>query len=158
MTFIKASGGSEMTLGERIRRLRHEGDWSQTQLAQKLGVHQKQISGYERDVHTPSTEVLIRIAELFDVSLDFLAFDDRPDVGARSLIADRELVEKLAAIDRLSERDKETVKAVLGTFILTNCGHRAGRSGFPPPSGPPRTSSTPPRRSCRTSPAPPTRR
>lgn len=64
--------------------------------------------------------MLIRIAELLDVSLDFLAFDDRPDVGARSLIADRELVEKLSAIDRLSERDKETVKAVLDTFILKN--------------------------------------
>jgi len=121
-----------MTLGERIRRLRHERDWSQTQLAQKLGVHQKQISGYERDVHTPSTEVLIRIAELFDVSLDFLAFDDRPDVGARPLIADRELVEKLAAIDRLSGRDKETVKAVLDTFILKNRFQRlAGEAAEP---------------------------
>lgn len=120
MTLFGALRGSEMTLGERIRRLRHERDWSQTQLAQKLGVHQKQISGYERDVHTPSTEVLIRIAELFDVSLDFLAFDDRPDTLASSLIADRELIEKLAAIDRLSEHDKETVKAVLDTFILKN--------------------------------------
>lgn len=109
-----------MTLGERIRRLRYERDWSQAQLGQKLGVHQKQISGYERDVHTPSTEVLIRIAELFDVSLDFLAFDDRPEASAGALIADRELVEKLADIDRLSERDKETVKAVLDTFILKN--------------------------------------
>ena len=120
MDLMEALTGAEMTLGERIRRLRHERDWSQTQLGQKLGVHQKQISGYERDIHTPSTDVLIRIAELFDVSLDFLAFDDRPDSGASALIADRELVEKLAAIDRLSEHDKETVKAVLDTFILKN--------------------------------------
>ena len=121
-----------MTLGERIRRLRHERDWSQTQLGQKLGVHQKQISGYERDVHTPSTEVLIRIAELFDVSLDFLSFDDRPDTSASSQIADRELVQKLAAIDRLSETDKETVKAVLDTFILQSRFQRlAGEAAEP---------------------------
>jgi len=107
-----------MTLGERIRRLRHERDWSQTQLAQKLGVHQKQISGYERGLHTPSTDVLIRIARLFDVSLDYLAFDDRPDTQAGGQIADRELLEKLQAIDRLPEAEKATVKAVLDSFIL----------------------------------------
>jgi transcriptional regulator with XRE-family HTH domain len=126
-----------MTLGERIKRLRQERGWSQTQLGQKLGVHQKQISGYEREVHVPSTEVLLRMARLFDVSLDYLAFDDRPDTKPGVQIADRDLLEKLEAIDRLSEHDKTTVKAVLDTFILKNRfqqlasgeGERAAASG-----------------------------
>jgi transcriptional regulator with XRE-family HTH domain len=107
-----------MTLGERIKRMRLERGWSQTQLAQKLKIHQKQISGYERSVHVPSTEVLIRVAELFDCSLDYLAFDDRPDTKAGAQIADRELLERLEKIDRLPEADKDTVKAVLDSFIL----------------------------------------
>jgi transcriptional regulator with XRE-family HTH domain len=108
-----------MTLGERIKRLRQERGWSQSQLAQKLKVHQKQISGYERGVHLPSTELLIKVAELFNVSLDYLAFDNREDVR-RVHIADRDLLQKLEELDKFSEQDKATIKAVLDTFILKN--------------------------------------
>jgi len=108
-----------MTLGERIKRLRQERNWSQTQFAQKLKVHQKQISGYERDVHVPSTELLIRMADLFNVSLDYLAFENREDLQ-QVQIADRDLLQKLEAIDRLTDADRTTVKAVLDTFILKN--------------------------------------
>lgn len=58
------------------------------------------------------------LAEPSDVSLDYPALDHQPDTRAGALLADRELVEKLAAIDRLSERDKEKVKPVLKNFIL----------------------------------------
>lgn len=108
-----------MTLGERMKRLRQERGWSQGQLAQKLKVHQKQISGYERSVHLPSTDLLIRIAELFNVSLDYLAFDNREDVR-RVQIGDRELLQKLEELDKFPEQDKATIKAVLDTFILKN--------------------------------------
>ena len=106
-------------LGERLKRVRQEKGWSQAQLAKRLGIHQKQISGYERGVHVPQTELLIRIADLFDVSLDFLAFDDRDDVR-RVHIADRQLLELFEQIDKLSDKDKATVKAVLDTFVLKN--------------------------------------
>lgn len=108
-----------MTLGDRMKRLRQGRGWSQGQLAQKLKVHQKQISGYERVIHLPSTDLLIRIAALFNVSLDYLAFDNREDIR-RVQIGDRELLQKLEELDRFSEQDKATIKAVLDTFILKN--------------------------------------
>ncbi len=108
-----------MTLGERMKRLRQERGWSQGQLAQKLKVHQKQISGYERGVRLPSTDLLIRIAELFTVSLDYLAFDNREEIR-RVQIGDLDLLQKLEELDRFSEQDKATIKAVLDTFILKN--------------------------------------
>ena len=108
-----------MTLGERIKRLRQERGWSQTRLAQKLTVHQKQISGYERGVHVPSTELLIKMAETFNVSLDYLAFDNREDLR-RVQIGDRDLLQRLEELDKFPEQDKATIKAVLDTFILKN--------------------------------------
>lgn len=105
-------------MGDRIKRLRQERNWSQGQLAQRLNIHQKQISGYERNVHIPSVEVLIRLAELLDVSLDYLAFDDRDDSRAATQIADRELLRKVEEVDKLSDSDKTTIKAVLDSFIL----------------------------------------
>ncbi len=107
-----------MTLGDRIKRLRQGRNWSQTQLAQRLDVHQKQVSGYERNVHVPSVEVLIRLAELLDVSLDYLAFEDRDDTRSTSQIADRDLLRKMEEVDKLPEADKTTIKAVLDSFIL----------------------------------------
>jgi transcriptional regulator with XRE-family HTH domain len=108
-----------MALGNRIKQLRQQRGWSQAQLAKKLTVHQKQISGYERDIHSPSIELLARLAELFNVSLDYLAFDNREEKNIIP-IADRELMQVVQQIDQLSAEDRATVKAVLNTFIVKN--------------------------------------
>jgi transcriptional regulator with XRE-family HTH domain len=108
-----------MTLADRIKQLRQQRGWSQTQLAKKLNVHQKQISGYERGIHSPSIELLIRMAELFNVSLDYIAFDNREDKNIVP-IADRELMQAVQLIDQLSAEDRATIKAVLNTFIVKN--------------------------------------
>ncbi len=70
-------------------------------------------------VHVPSTDLLIRVADLFNVSLDYLAFEDRDD-SQQVQIADRDLLQKMKAIDQLTDADRNTVKAVLGTFIIKN--------------------------------------
>lgn len=127
--------GVSFTLGERLKKLRQERDWSQAELAQRLGIHQKQISGYERGVHVPATELLIRMAELFNVSLDYLAFDNREEVR-RIQVADRELLLKLQEIDQLSETDKATVKAVLDTFIKLHRFQRLATESQRQPASP----------------------
>ena len=68
-----------MALGDRIKQLRQQRGWSQAQLSKKLNVHQKQSSGYERGIHSPSIELLVRMTELFNVSLDYIAFDNREE-------------------------------------------------------------------------------
>lgn len=108
-----------MAIKDRIRQLRQEKNWSQTQLAQKMGIHQKQVSAYERGRNTPSTEVLIKLADIFDVSLDYLAFEAE-DKPAKVDIKDRELLRKFEEIDKLSDKDKGTIKDILDTFILKN--------------------------------------
>jgi transcriptional regulator with XRE-family HTH domain len=110
-------GNKRTPLGARIKQLRQERGWSQAQFAKKLEVHPKQVSGYERGAHAPSTDVMIRMAEILGVSLDYLVFENRTD-SKHGNIADLELIEMLEKIDRLSEQDKKTVKAVLDTFIL----------------------------------------
>ncbi len=120
-----------MVLGERIKRLRQQRGWSQMQLSKKLNTHQKQISGYEREIHTPSIDLLIKMAELFNVSMDYFAFDDHGD-KSRIQIADRELMQTVKEIDELPEEDRTIIKAVLNTFIIKNRFQRlasdAGRS------------------------------
>jgi transcriptional regulator with XRE-family HTH domain len=106
-----------MAIGERIRQLRQERRWTQAELGQKIGVHQKQVSSYERGVNVPSTEVLIKMAEVFDVTLDFLAFEAQGQ-PAKLNIQDRELLRRFEAVDSLSEQEKTLAKEMLDLLIL----------------------------------------
>lgn len=59
--------------GERLRRLRKERDITQNDLADHIGVVPSAIGKYERvDNSYPSIDALIKIAEFFDVSIDYL--------------------------------------------------------------------------------------
>ena len=55
-----------------IKRLRKEKGLTQTQLAETFNVDQTAISKWENDKAIPDTQTLIRLAEFFDVSTDFL--------------------------------------------------------------------------------------
>ena len=58
--------------GNFLKQLRIEKNMNQTELAEKLGLSQKNISSYETNRTRPDYEVLIKISELFNVSLDYL--------------------------------------------------------------------------------------
>ncbi len=49
----------------RLRVLRAERDWSQTELAERLGVSRQTIHAIERDKYDPSLPLAFRIARLF---------------------------------------------------------------------------------------------
>lgn len=108
-----------MAIKDKIKQLRHEKNWSQAQLGKKMAIHQKQISAYERGRNVPSTEVLMKIADIFDVSLDYLASEVQGK-PAKVNIKDKELLRRLEDIDKLNKKDKGTVIEILDTFIMKN--------------------------------------
>lgn len=57
--------------GERIKALRKERGLTQQQLAEVLGVDRTSIAKYETG-QLPSAEVILRLAEYFSVSVDYL--------------------------------------------------------------------------------------
>lgn len=60
-------------IGQRLRRLREKNKLSQAKLSQELGdVRQPVIARYELGAIMPSYPVLIRLADYFDVSADYL--------------------------------------------------------------------------------------
>ena len=56
-----------------ITDLRRERSWSQTDLALKTGISQVMLGKYERGDAVPSIEVAKKIADVFQVSRDYLA-------------------------------------------------------------------------------------
>lgn len=106
-----------MTITERIKLLRQEHNWTQAELAERLGIHQKQVSAYERGVNLPSTDILIKLAGVFDVTLDYLAFETK-GVSGKFNIQDRELLRRFEMVDTLSEPEKNLAKEILDLVIL----------------------------------------
>lgn len=71
-----------MYLGKNIRFLRKSAKMSQTDLAEKIDVVTTSVSGYESEKATPSFDVLLKMAEIFEVSLDDLVHKDMEREGA----------------------------------------------------------------------------
>lgn len=100
-------------IAERLKTLRAEAGWSQTELADKIGSDGPQVSRYENGRITPSLEALVRIAETFNVSIDYLVIADahrRPLHSAQNILGD-----KLAALDH---DDQAAMLKVLHALIM----------------------------------------
>ena len=57
---------------QRLRDLREDADLNQTDIAEYLGIQQTVYSRYERGMRTIPLEHLIRLADFYNVSLDYL--------------------------------------------------------------------------------------
>ena len=66
-------------LSVRLKQLRSDKQLRQEQVARLVGVSKGAISAYETDIRQPSYDVLIRLANLYRVSVDYLLgrTDDR---------------------------------------------------------------------------------
>ncbi len=84
--------------GLRIRELRESRNMSQETLGRRVGRSKPVISSYENNLKTPPLDVLINMANVFNVSLDYL-------VG----IEKKETV----SVDGLTPSQVETVKRVI---------------------------------------------
>ena len=59
-------------LKERILELRTAAGYTQVTLAKKLGVSKQAVSNWENDNIQPSIEMLVRLADAFGVTTDYL--------------------------------------------------------------------------------------
>ena len=99
-----------MTLGEHITTLRKRKALSQAALGKQIGTSGDIIGRYERGVITPSIDVIIKMAEALDVSLDFL-------VGKISMEIDQSALKRLEDISKLPEEEKISIFKVIDALI-----------------------------------------
>lgn len=72
--------------GITLKTLRTQNNYTQVQLAQKLGLTKSVISAYETGLRLPSYDVLINIAKIFKVSTDYqLGMDNRQEIDLSGL-------------------------------------------------------------------------
>ena len=108
-------GGVVMALADRVKVLRNEHGWSQTELAERISADPAQISRYENGRITPSADALIRLAETFDVSCDHLLLEDAPRRAFRS--PEDALGHRLADLAELGAHDQELVLSFIDALV-----------------------------------------
>ena len=102
-------------LSKKLKQARKQKGLTQSQLAQKIGADIQRISKYERSILIPTTEIMVKLSNALDVSLDYLLKDDKNRVTGK--VKDTELVDQFVQIDALPEQDRHMLKALLEAFI-----------------------------------------
>ena len=91
----------------RIKELRIERNKSQTEISSALGISRQVFANYEREINFPDPKMLIKIADYFDVSIDYLVgrADEFDVVDNTSLFGDNEteLLNTFRQLDRLNQ-------------------------------------------------------
>ncbi|MBO7254739.1 MAG: helix-turn-helix transcriptional regulator [Clostridia bacterium] len=79
-----------MSIGQRISKLRKENNLSQEYIAEKLGVSRQAVSKWETDRSAPDTYNLISLAELFNVSVEYIAIGKQTENNQEKKTAETE--------------------------------------------------------------------
>lgn len=116
-----------MSIGTRLRYLRKMSGNTQGELAKKIYVTASSIGMYERDERTPSTEVLKKYSQLFDVSLDYILGNERPVEGQDYITINVygsipagipiEAIEDISDTEDLSLKEYDRNKEYLGLVV-----------------------------------------
>lgn len=102
-----------------IADLRKVKDWSQTELANVSGVSREMIGKYERGEAVPSIEAAKKIADAFEVSMDYLIGE-----GAHASF-DKKNIKRLQDIEKLEDDVKDKLYFVIDNIIQNSKAKKA---------------------------------
>ena len=125
-----------MSIGERILTTRKDKSISQGQLAQALNVSRQAVSKWENDLTAPDTINLIRLADILDTDVEYLATGNHATQKAPQVVTVVQqvdnivekvvekpvFVEKTVEVERLIETvvEKPVIRKVIRTKYLRN--------------------------------------
>ena len=97
-----------MSFGRKLKMLREERKMFQSELAELLNLAPSSISMYEKDERDPDTSTVKKIAEIFNVSTDYLlGVNDTKEINEPIQIAAS--MKDKADLSQMSDKDKEYI-------------------------------------------------
>ena len=104
-----------MACAERLKELRKQAHLTQVELAKRLGIGQSSYADWERGKKKPTQENLVKIAQVLNVSIDYLVGNSYEGVKEDEL----DNVELLFRMNSkgLTEEEKEIFKKELIEFM-----------------------------------------
>ena len=89
---------------QRLKQLRLDKHLTQAQVAGRVGVTASMISSYETDIRLPSFEVIVRLADLFGVTVDYLLGRETRRMLDISALSDEEAAVVCGMVELLTRR------------------------------------------------------
>ena len=99
-----------MDFGSVVSELRKQKGISQTDLASQLGIHKIVLGRYERNEVYPSIDLARKIADILDVSLDYLTGKDDVQI-------DKDTSSRILEVSKFEEADRNHIFSVIDAFI-----------------------------------------
>ena len=110
-----------MIFADKIIQLRKKNGWSQEELAEQMNVSRQSVSKWESAQSIPDIEKIIRLSEIFGVSIDYLLKDEMEDVEYTGCESDegRELrrVTMEEASDFIKVKRETSKRIAFGVFL-----------------------------------------
>lgn len=104
-----------IAFSRKLKTLRKKNGWSQGQLGKKINVDSQCISKYEQGKSSPPAKVMVKIADVFGVSLDYLMKGAGPN--NTQALRDPKLFLRFEKINELSQKDQDILVAIIDAFI-----------------------------------------
>jgi transcriptional regulator with XRE-family HTH domain len=101
--------------GRRLKDLRKLRQWTQKDLADKIGIRFSHLNKYEGGVHVPPAEKLVQLAEIFDTTVDFLLTGDRSDDRP---LHHKRILERFRALETMKADDQDAVLRLIDAMII----------------------------------------
>ena len=89
---------------QRLKKLRQDKHLTQAQVAARVGVTASMVSSYETDIRLPSFEVMVRLADLFGVTVDYLLCREDRRFLDISALSDEEAAAVCSLVELLKKR------------------------------------------------------
>ena len=99
-----------MEFSERLKELRKKANFTQVEVAEKLGISQPAYASWERGAKKPTQENLVKIAQVLNVSVDYLVGNSEEKLD------NIELLFRMNS-KGLTEEEKEIFKKELVEFM-----------------------------------------
>ena len=104
------------TLGERIQELRKSLGLSQIDLANKIKISKAQMSRYENQGIQPPADVLNKMADALNTSVDYL-INGTSQEKAKASLKNTLLLQKFKEMEQLPESELEAILKVINAYI-----------------------------------------
>jgi transcriptional regulator with XRE-family HTH domain len=113
---LKPVDMGDESLGQRLARLRKQRGWTQKQIAQKTGLIQELVSNYETDKLRLNADMILRFAEVLEVSTDELLRGSK-STGAGEKQPSINLVRRMEQIEALPLYEQRALLTTIDKFL-----------------------------------------
>jgi transcriptional regulator with XRE-family HTH domain len=105
-----------LSLGERIQELRKQKNITQQKLAEMISVSKSMINRYENKGVQPPADILNKLADVLQTSVDFL-INGNTDEKAKASLKNVELLQRFKEIEAMPDREQSVLLEIISAYV-----------------------------------------